>query len=96
MHIDEWIDDYKNATTENVKYAKAFFELHRLPAMQKGTIEPILKQHKLFCIYKEKTYRVTGASRMGDIWLNENLEAEMGYDLRIDVDEVTKFMEKLE
>jgi hypothetical protein len=42
---------------------------------------------KLFCTYKDERYRVTGASRMGDIWLAKDFNRDVGYDLRVDLDE---------
>jgi hypothetical protein len=45
-----------------------------------------MKQHELFCEYEGKRYRVTGASRLGDVWLSADFAREYGYELRVDVE----------
>lgn len=80
MHIDEFIDSQSSHS-----YARWFFFLHRLPAWQRVRFAPWIKQHKLYCTYRRKSYRVTGASRLGDIFLSKDLDREIGYDIRVDV-----------
>lgn len=52
---------------------------------------PFMKNHKLFCTWRGERYRVTGCSRMGDIWLARNHEQESGYDYRADVAECSEW-----
>lgn len=96
-HIDNYIDSFSyfgkedDKEREMVDYSKFFFLLKRLPAYMQIRFEPWIKEFKLFCIYKGKKYRVTGCSRMGDIWLNKNFSDDHGYDHRVMIDEVTNF-----
>ncbi len=81
-HVDEFIDD-RNTDA----YASWFFNLARLPAILQFKFEDQIKQYKLFCQYDGKTYRVTGASRLGDVWLTRNFEQHTGYELRVDIND---------
>lgn len=96
-HIDEWIDSISSFKTMNEmeNYAKLFFLLHRLPAVLYLAFLPWIKQFELYCTYKNERYRVTGCSRMGDIWLTKDYKLESGYDLRVNVSEVMNFGDKL-
>lgn len=82
-HIDDWIRTIGIGKPE--EYAKFFFMLARLPAWMQIAFYPWTKQFKLFCTYDGSRYRVTGASRLGDVWLTNDLNSEEGYDLRVDV-----------
>lgn len=81
-HIDDWIDDPNTDT-----YAAWFFNLARLPAVLKFKFEQQLARYRLFCTYQGERYRVTGASRLGDVWLTKDFDRERGYDLRVAVDD---------
>jgi len=89
-HIDDWID-FPTPETEESKYAAWFFMLHRLPAMLQVNFEPWIKKYKLFCTYNGKRYRVTGASRLGDIWLTSKQHQDTGYEHRVSVDECSEW-----
>jgi hypothetical protein len=87
MHIDDFIDNEFGRSN----YARFFFFLHRLPAVLQCDFSQWISEYKLFCTYKGKVYRVTGASRMGDVWLAEDFTRENGYDLRVDVEACSAF-----
>ena len=87
MHVDEFIDD----KYQEDNYARWFFHLHRLPAVLYDDFEPWIKQYKLFCEYEGKKYRVTGASRLGDVWLTSDMSRESGYDLRVDLEKCSNW-----
>jgi hypothetical protein len=92
VHIDDFIDSIgwdRDNTMED--YAKFFFLLHRLPAYMKIAFDTWIKQYKLFCSYNGFRWRVTGCSRMGDIWLAKDPTQDTGYDERVMVDQVTDF-----
>lgn len=92
MHIDDWIDDSWNSLDdENRKYARWMFNHFRLSAALKYDFDPFMKEHKLFCKYKNHKYRVTGASRMGDVWLAKDFNREHGYDHRVDVEDCSEW-----
>lgn len=86
-HIDDWIEErmYGRCTDEE-RYALAFFFVKAMDSVSNITLRPIMEHHKLFCEYKDKKYRVTGCSTMGDIWLHDNFEIDHGYTNRVNVD----------
>ncbi len=85
-HIDEWMVDPKNDP-----YARAMFIVFRLPAVEMLLVQRLLDGKKLFCMYAGERYRVTGASRFGDVWLAKNPNRKMGYEHRVDVDECSEW-----
>jgi hypothetical protein len=94
-HIDEWIEERTyGECKEDEKYAVAFFFLKGMDAVSNIIIEPIMEQHKLFCTFEEKRYRVTGCSTMGDIWIHSDFNAESGYTNRVDVEKCSKWDDK--
>lgn len=82
MHVDDFIDDYTGDP-----YARWLFMHFRLPAVLKLAFDPFMKDHKLFCTYKGERHRVTGASRLGDVWITKDFKKDTGYDARVDLDE---------
>jgi hypothetical protein len=80
MHVDDFIYSF-----DADPYASWFFHFARLPAVLKAKFAPFFNAN-LFCDYEGKRYRVTGASRLGDVWLARNLDQDDGYDLRVDVE----------
>lgn len=90
-HIDEFIDQCVVSQEESLRYVAWFFTLHRLPAAEKMAFAAFIAPHKLFCDYEGVRYRVTGCSRMGDIWLRKNHKLDSGYDHRVDVDECSNW-----
>ena len=91
-HIDEWLEERTYGTCkEDEKYAVAFFILIGMNAVFSWAIRPIMKEHKLFCEWKGKKYRVTGCSTIGDIWLHEDFTKDTGYKHRVDIEECSKW-----
>lgn len=94
-HINEWIEDrIYGECKEDEEYAVAFFFLKGMDAVSNCAIEPIMKNHKLFCMYEGNTYRVTGCSRMGDVWLHSDYEKNYGYTDRVDVELCSNWSDK--
>ena len=83
-HIDDWVGDY-----EQDKYARWFLFLKRLSAVMQADFEEWIAPFKLFATWKGKRYRVTGASRLGDVWLAKDRGRDSGYDHRVSVDELS-------
>ena len=81
-HIDDFID-YATDRSLEVRYARFVLNYFRMPAMLKNDFAPWMKQFPLFCTYNGQRYRVTGASRLGDVWLAEDHNRETGYDHRV-------------
>jgi hypothetical protein len=81
MHVDDFVDSF-----ETDKYVSWFFFLHRLPAILQCKFKGELDKVKLFCTYEGERYRVTGASRFGDIYLMKDFKKDRGYELRVDLE----------
>lgn len=91
-HVDDFIDSAGLPHSKDQdNYARFFFHLHRLKAVMAAAWKPWISSFKLFCTYKGTRYRVTGASRLGDVWLATDFNCESGYDLRVDVMECTEW-----
>ena len=83
-HVDDFIDDSLSTLHDmNARYARWFLHYHRLPAALQYDFKPFMKEHKLFCVYKNNKYRVTGCSRLGDVWLTSNFNQSDGYTKRV-------------
>jgi hypothetical protein len=80
MHIDEFIDKL-----DSDDYAAWVFSHFRLPAIRKMRFARFMMAHPLFCTFEGKRWRVTGASRLGDVWLADDPARDTGYDKRVDV-----------
>lgn len=85
-HIDDFIDD---AAADS--YARKWFEAFRRPEVAKMR-DP--NPRKLFATYRGERYRVTGCSRMGDVWLHSDFDEDTTYEHRVDVDECSEWKEK--
>ena len=81
-HVDDFVH-----THGGDPYARWVLMHFRLPAAMMLDFRPFMERHRLFCTYRGERYRVTGASRMGDVWLAEDFERVDGYDHRVDVDD---------
>ena len=92
VHVDDFTLKVYHKTPGD-QYAAWFFFLKRLAACYEIMWDQYIKQYKLFCTYNGKRYRVTGASRMGDVWLSADFNREVGYELRVYLDECTDWSE---
>jgi len=81
-HVDTFIDDPSSDA-----YAMWVLDYFRHSAIFLGKTWSFMKYHLLFCTWKGKRYRVTGASRLGDVWLTTDFAREVGYEERVDVDD---------
>lgn len=79
----------KGTTEENHVYARWVLNYFRMSAILKGDFSDIMKDSLLFADYEGKRYRVTGASRFGDVWLHPDPEVSVGYKLRVPLDQLT-------
>lgn len=89
--IDQFLDDV-TVCMDHPELAYVHFVLShaRKSAVERMVHDRFMKRFKLFVDFNGKTWRVTGASRLGDIWLTPDFEQEVGYQLRVDPD-FTKF-----
>ena len=84
-HVDTFIWDYEpnfmaQANVDRYNYARWCLMLMRLPASEKMAWAKHIAPHVLYCVYKDKLWRVTMASRLGHIGLNSRLHHEHNYD----------------
>lgn len=80
LHVDDFIDDpFKDP------YARFMLNYFRSSATNLHHFAPFMKGRKLFCTWKGSRWRVTGASRLGDVWLRLNHGNDVGYDERVEV-----------
>lgn len=84
-HVDKFIHSVacRPPGPINERYAAWWLYNARLMAAYKIAFQPFLDLFELYCTYKGVRFRVTGASRLGDVWLSKNLEEKTGYDLRV-------------
>lgn len=80
-HVDEFIDDYRADA-----YARWVLMHFRLPA-HGHAFEKFMAGNRLFCTYEGKRYRVTVASRLGDIGIHSDFAKDHGYTERVSVDQ---------
>jgi hypothetical protein len=85
-HCDDYIDDY-----EQPDCLRWFLFINRLPAMMKCLAEVNNCKPKLFATYNQKRVRVVMASRLGDVGITRNLDAESGYETRVAVADLSNF-----
>ena len=90
LHVDDFI-----ATMDSDEYASWFFALHRMPSFLQIKFRNFIDKYDLYCTYKNKQYRVTGCSRMGDVWLTTDFNQKLGYELRVDVNECSNFTKEI-
>lgn len=90
-HIDDWFVTAMCSRDATLHYAAFFLHHKRLSAVAQNCFHKYVGHYKLFCTYKGKRYRCTGASRLGDVWLHSDLTQEDGYELRIDVADCTQW-----
>ncbi len=88
MHVDDFINNHREPA-----YARFVLDYFRKSAVNHAAFRPFMEKHLLFCTYQDTVgggatrgrYRVTGASRLGDIWLSKDFKREVGYELRVNV-----------
>ena len=87
MHVDDFID---GEFTEHC-YARWMFNHFRLPAVLRADFDQFMERYKLFCTYEGVRYRVTGASRLGDVWLTTDFQQDHGYQKRVDIEKCSEW-----
>lgn len=85
-HVDDFIAYGTSNDEPEEKYARWVLDYFRGSAICKTDFNEFMKDNLLFCRHNCEKYRVTGASRLGDIWLTSNFEQDTGYELRVCVD----------
>lgn len=85
LHVDRFIEEICSRPPGPIaeRYAAWWFYNFRLKASFKLAFQPFLDLFELYCTYKGERFRVTGASRLGDVWLARSWQKKTGYDLRV-------------
>ena len=74
------------------RYARFVLALHRFPACMRMDFDALIRKFPLFCTYQGAVYRVTGCSRLGDVWLTEKLDDKYaGYSKRVMIGDCSKW-----
>lgn len=76
---------------KELSYAQFFLMLKRMPAGMQMAMSEHIKPYQLYCDWKGARYRVTGASRFGDIWLTPRFDQEHGYEERVMMSECSNW-----
>ena len=88
-HIYDWIETASKTDSEAM--VKKFLDFKTRGAywqMKNKDKEPSVK---CFCVYKNKKLKITGASRLGDVWLSKDFSRVYGYDYRVAIDDCIDF-----
>jgi hypothetical protein len=73
-----------------------FLVFKRAPAVDQTIMREVgIKEPVLFAKHNGKDVRVTMASRLGDVGITRDLDREYGYDLRVEVADLTDFRGEL-
>lgn len=86
IHVDEWLDNVRWIADPHERYTRLFLEIHRMPAAKLALYEDYVDK-PITCEWKGSRYRLTGASRYGDVFLNADLCEKGGYTRRVSVTE---------
>lgn len=84
--VDAFIDGHGPDDTRELSYARWMLHHFRMPAVWRMHFAPFIEGRRLFCTWQGQRFRVTGASRLGDIWLAADFDRDCGYDQRVDVE----------
>jgi hypothetical protein len=94
LHIDNWLY-YRLRTSESSEaYAAFVIDNFRKSATWQNSVRPWMSQFKLFATYKGTRYRITGASRLGDVYCQPDFEKDHAYEHRVDVLTLTDWSDK--
>lgn len=85
-HVDDFIDDPSSHS-----YASFVLNWLRAPADHQARFAPFMSRFRLYCTHGGKRYRVTMASRLGDIGLSSDPNRNAGYELRVMPDECSNW-----
>ena len=97
VHIYDWLSYPEMLTTKAELKVWEFLSWKTLPASESSELTPKYLGLKVYCKCAGIEYRITGASRFGDIWLKDNspeLEIDLdpnGYDKRVFIDSCYEF-----
>ena len=85
-HCDDYIHDLSAP-----QVLRVFLLVNRMPAADKLLLKSSGFSPELYADFEGQTYRVTMASRFGDLAITKKLDAEYGYELRVPVELLSNF-----
>jgi hypothetical protein len=98
-HIYLWLDNNEKTEDPVMKQVWKFLDFRTKSAMYQYNNKDEIKGLLVFCKYKDKPFMMTGASRLGDVWLSSKTELDHGnypnYDHRVLMNECSEFSYKI-
>ena len=83
-HVDDFLDDILTSRDgEGLMYAHFMLAHFRKSGIMRKAQDKYMNNQRLFVTYEGERYRVTGASRLGDLWLNTDHSATNAYTRRV-------------
>ena len=83
-HVDDWLDLSMEglSASSDEQAARWLIEFHRLPAWKKTVYERFVRDAsgrpwRISCVFRDKRMYLSGASRMGDVFLRETPPTEV-------------------
>lgn len=83
-HIYDWLDNPDNRNHPAWRYLDEFTKCDLEEKAQLW-----LESTVVLCSYQGTRYRLTGASRLGDVWIHSNFNVHDGYVKRVDITELS-------
>ena len=80
--------------TGDLDYTRYILQMYNCPATVRLHTDDLIKQNKLYCTYEDKTYRVVGFSRLGDLWLTDDFKSH-SYTKRVDIHQCENFRKNI-
>lgn len=93
MHVYEWLENFNKEECKDEALLKLweFLDFRTRDTMWQWKNKHLKPTYKLFCKFKDKKYKINGASRLGDMWLSKDYNSTEGYDLRVDISDCRNF-----
>lgn len=89
-HIDDWLNKDPFYLIKEEAYARFILSYKRKSVSAQMSLQKYMGCFRLFADYQGKQYRVTGASRLGDVYLAD-FNRNSGYDYRVPVDSLSNW-----
>lgn len=94
-HVHFFIDygSMKSTADSSEAYARWVLMYFTLSATLQQLFYPYMKDRQLYCTFENQRWRITGASRLGDVWLSKTLAGtpKSRYDLRVCISDCSEF-----
>ncbi|AZI14544.1 hypothetical protein [Avibacterium paragallinarum] len=78
----------------DINYARWIMSMHDVPATLSFDIEEYVKQFPLYCMYNGIKHKFINVSRLGDVFITDNLESE-SYNKRVSITNLYQFSKEV-